>query len=450
MFCKKCGTQLHEQARFCKKCGTPVTATKPISAFQQPVVPSAPPAQAPTVIEPVVPPANSFPVKDIVENKPALAPPSAPVKPPAPPPPIPSLIKEKTVEVKPAPPPFVPPPPVKQEAVQSKPAAPPPPIQSPVKPAPPPLPPTEDLRPQQALSPEKRQLESFIASSVAATDAVDENLTKRKSAGKRWLLIGGIGGLVVMAAGLFWWMRSGGQTPQPAKPTAQSNLAAPTGMVYVPGGELMMGNDAGEAQERPAHKVVVQPFFIDRNEVTCEEYAKFVAATGHRAPMTWPDGHYPDGAAHHPITGVDWDDANAFAAWVGKRLPTEQEWEFAARGTEGRRYPWGNEWRPNQANDISSGLNQTANVGSYPSGASPFGANDLVGNAWEWTASDYVPYPGGQLPQANPSGNLKVIRGSAFGGDQAHATTTFRMGWPMRGAEDYSKTGFRCVKDARK
>ncbi|MBS1790052.1 MAG: SUMF1/EgtB/PvdO family nonheme iron enzyme [Acidobacteria bacterium] len=431
MFCKKCGTQLHEQARFCKKCGTAVTATKPISAFQQPIAAPTPTVPPPTVIDFVAPLA---PAKKEAEIKPA-SPPPAPVK-PAPPP-----SENKVVEVLPVPPPptIKPAPslPAKQQGAESKPAPPPP-----IKVVPPPLLPTEDLAPPPA------PVEKKSVSSIAAPATIADQLPESKSDSKRWLFVTGVGLVVVAVAGVFWWMRSDSQTAQPAQTTAQSNLSAPQGMVYVPGGELMMGNDSGEVQERPAHKVVVQPFFIDRNEMTCEEYAKFVAATGHRAPATWTDGNYPEGAALRPVTGVDWDDANAYAAWAGKRLPTEQEWEFAARGTEGRRYPWGNEWRPNQANDISSGLGQTANVGSYPSGASPFGANDLVGNAWEWTANDYVPYPGGQLPQASPSGNLKVIRGSAFGGDQEHATTTFRMGWPMRGAEDYSKTGFRCVKDA--
>lgn len=418
MFCKKCGTQLHEQAQFCKKCGTPVTATKPLSAVEQPIAPPPPAAQSPSVAEPTVTPASPLPVKEIAEVKPLPPPLAKPAPPPLP-------AKEKVAEVKPPSPP-------------------------PVKAAPPPIAPTEDLKLSPTPAPVERRVESFIASEKIAAAKVADEQSESKSGGKLWLLVAAAGVVVLLAVVFFWWMFSGGEAVKPDQQTASSNSLAPSGMVYVLGGELTMGNDAGEQQERPAHKVAVKAFFIDRNEVTCEEYAKFIAATGRRAPPDWTDGRYPDDAAQRPVTGVDWDDANAYAAWAGKRLPTEQEWEFAARGTDGRRYPWGNEWRPNQANDVSSGLNQTTNVGSFPSGASPFGANDLVGNAWEWTASDYVAYPGGQLPQTELDGNLKVIRGSAFGGDQKHATATFRLGWPMRGAEDYGKTGFRCAKDAEK
>jgi len=219
-------------------------------------------------------------------------------------------------------------------------------------------------------------------------------------------------------------------------------------MVYVPGGELMMGNDAGEQSERPAHKVLVNPFFIDRNEVTCEEYAKFAVATGHRPPPNWASGRYPDGAAQRPVANVDWDDANAYAAWAGKRLPTEQEWEFAARGADGRRYPWGNEWKNDAANAHTSNAGQITSVGMHPAGASPFGANDMAGNAWEWTASDWFPYPGGTLPATKLLGPLKVIRGGCYDSNQDYATTTFRVGWPARGHGEYGNTGFRCVKDA--
>jgi serine/threonine-protein kinase len=243
-------------------------------------------------------------------------------------------------------------------------------------------------------------------------------------------------------------MRSGSETTQPAENVAKSQ-PAPPGMVYVPGGELLMGDDGGEEQERPAHKIAVNPFFIDRNEVTCEEYAQFIAATGHRAPSKWTGGHYPDGFANRPVTGVDWDDASAYAAWAGKRLPTEQEWEFAARGSDGRRYPWGSEWKPDAANAHTSNAGGMINVGTYPAGASPFGANDLAGNAWEWTATDWVPYPGGRLPEDDPAlpKPLKVIRGGCYDSSQSFATATFRIGWPARGHSVYDNTGFRCAKD---
>src|SRR5690349_20022879 len=113
-------------------------------------------------------------------------------------------------------------------------------------------------------------------------------------------------------------------------------------MAYIPGGEFQMGSNDGDELERQQHKVTVRPFFIDLYEVTCEDYEKFLKASSHRPPPSWKNQNYPPGAAHKPVTDVNWDDANAYAQWAGKRLPTEEEWEFAARRTDGRRYPWGN------------------------------------------------------------------------------------------------------------
>lgn len=208
-----------------------------------------------------------------------------------------------------------------------------------------------------------------------------------------------------------------------------------------------MGNNAGDEYERPAHRVTVKPFFIDRYEVTVEDYQKFITATGRAAPQGWPNGGFLPGAARRPVTGVTWDDAVTYAQWAGKRLPSEAEWEFAARGVDGRRYPWGNEWRPGYANADTTSINHLADVGSHSAGASPFGALDLVGNAWEWTANDLTAYPGGQLPQLDLAGDLKVIRGGAWSSNRQVATTTYRRGYPARGSTDYSNTGFRCAKD---
>ena len=226
--------------------------------------------------------------------------------------------------------------------------------------------------------------------------------------------------------------------PEPATPTP------PEGMVYIPGGEYIMGDDAGDDYEKPAHRVAVKPFFLDKYEVTNEEYQKFVKEAGHKPPSTWKDGTYPEGAARQPVTGVTWDDANAYAQWAGKRLPTEEEWELAARGREGRRYPWSMEWQAGMAN-ADNASRGTRDVGATQ-GASPFGAYDMVGNAWEWTASALSAYPGGQLPKA-PAANEKVIRGGCWLSNPQQATTTYRMGWPAQGGSNYDNTGFRCAKD---
>lgn len=226
--------------------------------------------------------------------------------------------------------------------------------------------------------------------------------------------------------------------------------AIPEGMVYVPGGTFEMGRDDGDEYERPAHEVTVAPFYIDRFEVTCEDYQKFIDATGHPAPPGWVDGRFPLGVARWPVTQVSWHDATAYARWAGKRLPTEEEWEFAARGGDGRLYPWGHQWQPGAANMTETGHNGVVRVGTYSAGASPFGVVDMVGNVWEWTASHIRSYPGGKiqedsLPQAERE-NLKVIRGGCYLSRRNEATTTYRMGYAAQGQE-YAQTGFRCVKD---
>ncbi len=218
-------------------------------------------------------------------------------------------------------------------------------------------------------------------------------------------------------------------------------------MYYVPGGDFTMGRDRGDGgdeYESPAHRVTLQPFFIDLYEVTCEDYEKFIKQTGHAAPAGWTGGSYPPDAARKPVTGVTWDDANAYAKWADKRLPTEEEWEFAARGENGLRYPWGNAWQTGSANANQAGQGMRE-VGSF-TGKSPYGLFDMVGNAWEWTASSMKAYPGGQLlkPQQDDE---KVIRGGSWQSNSEQATTTFRAGWHARSAKTYSETGFRCARD---
>jgi formylglycine-generating enzyme required for sulfatase activity len=238
-------------------------------------------------------------------------------------------------------------------------------------------------------------------------------------------------------------------TGPPSRPAEKQSQPAghphPAGMVYVPGGAFMMGRDDGDDAERPPHEVTVKPFFIDTNEVTNEDYEKFVKATNRRPPATWTKGSFPSGAERKPVTGVTWDDASDYARWAGKRLPTEEEWEFAARGAEGRMYPWGNDWRQGSAN-ANSAQQSMAEVGAYQ-GSSPFGAYDMVGNAWEWTGSSFKAYPGRGLPANLPSGDLRVIRGGSFESTKDYATTTYRAGWPARGASTYDQTGFRCAQD---
>jgi formylglycine-generating enzyme required for sulfatase activity len=279
---------------------------------------------------------------------------------------------------------------------------------------------------------------------------------------RRVLVIVGVTLAIVLAGVVIMWLLRtkadetrlpGANQTQMGQQEREKIVSVPTppsAMVYVPGGEFTMGRDDGDQYERPAHKVTVMPFFIDIYEVANEEYEKFVVETGWPPPPTWPNMTYPPrsplyppGTPRKPVTGVNWEDARAYAKWAGKRLPTEEEWEFAARGTDGRLYPWGNNWRDGLANTdgVSTGM---ADVGA--SAASPFGALDMVGNAWEWTASDMTAYPGGKLPR-KPAVGTKVLRGGSYKSNKIQATATYRFGWRASGEASYAETGFRCVKD---
>jgi len=207
--------------------------------------------------------------------------------------------------------------------------------------------------------------------------------------------------------------------------------------------------------ESPAHKVTVKPFFMDTYEVTNEDFAKFLADTHNMySTQIQYSRIVSHDTARQPVTGVTWNMAKAYADWAGKRLPTEEEWEFAARGTDGRRYPWGSDWKSGLANvgktvpPNSTGYTGLTNVGSYQD-ASPYGLHDMVGNAWEWTASDLKAYPGGHLP-VDAKTSDKVIRGGSWASTPETATTTYRRGWGANNEKDYSYTGFRCVKDIGK
>lgn len=235
-------------------------------------------------------------------------------------------------------------------------------------------------------------------------------------------------GLLVLGVGGWYWY----------DPT-------PEGMVYVKGGKYVMGRDDGDEFERPAHEVFVSPFYIDKAEVTCEQYERFVEATGYKPPPSWGGAKCPAVGGKLPVTGVAWDDANAYARWAGKRLPTEEEWEFVARNGGGRLYPWGDRWQAGMANATGDTPGGLAEVGRFK-GRSPLGVHDLIGNAWEWTASDLKPYPGGRLPVV-PDGELKVIRGGSWR-EGEYVTGSYRAYLKPRDDTDYSATGFRCAKDA--
>ncbi|MCM3903684.1 MAG: SUMF1/EgtB/PvdO family nonheme iron enzyme [Pyrinomonadaceae bacterium] len=280
-------------------------------------------------------------------------------------------------------------------------------------------------------------------------------LMQAKAVGSKrvFVIAAGVLAVGIVGAILLWGLRgnstpdspSSAETqPEAAQPAKPAEKQPPAGMVYIPGGTFTIGRDDGDEAERPAHQVTVKPIYIDTYEVTNEDYEKFLKATSHRSPPTWKNGSFPSGAARQPVTGVTWDDANDYARWAGKRLPTEEEWEFAARGTDGRIYPWGNDWRQGSAN--ANGAEQgMVPVGSYQ-GTSSSGVYDMVGNAWEWTASDFRA-PQWRTARTGNEGEQKVIRGGSYESSKEFATVRYRVGWPPRGARTYDQTGFRCVKD---
>lgn len=348
----------------------------------------------------------------------------------------------------------------------------------------------------------------------------------------------------------------------PATLLAAEDPRPPEGMVYVPAGEFVMGDDNGSFDEAPAHRVRLSAYFIDKREVTVDEFNAYIRATDRfdeaegpwfrvstaacidmlahyetrygtifadfapeeptdkaaadritRDYIRWnaavaalrrllgPNAAQADlGSAEvagssyvqelvaaegqMPIRFVTWRDAAGYAQWAGKRLPTEAEWEKAARGTDARRYPWGEEWDPERAR---AGLDANAGpvpVGSYPEGASPYGCEDMSGNVWEWCADWFGEYyyrdcpdgtvdpmgpkglRNGEIPAPDPSVNhignpyvqgretdtRKIVRGGCWAGGELVGMTQFnyrcaRRLWsnPDYWAED---TGFRCAKDA--
>ena len=235
--------------------------------------------------------------------------------------------------------------------------------------------------------------------------------------------------------------------------------------IDIPGGSFVMGDPQGEPDEAPA-QIEVGAFRLMQHEVTNAQFAAFVAASGHVTDperrgfgWVWPgrwqrqqgaDWRHPfgpqtrsEGSADHPVVQVSANDAAAFCQHYGWRLPTEQEWEFSARGTDGRKFPWGDA-APDSARltnfgtvpccaaDEADGYLKTAPVGSFPDGASPFGLLDMAGNVWEWTSSPYPPRP-----------EWVSLRGGGWGNNPHCLRTSYRHGNPPDIGLDM--VGFRCA-----
>lgn len=219
---------------------------------------------------------------------------------------------------------------------------------------------------------------------------------------------------------------------QPTAGTTTTSEKDGARLRYVPAGSFVMGSEDGWAALRPAHDVTLAAFWIDEAEVTNRTYALCVEA-GSCPPPQEPSSYTREAYfgdpkyEEYPVVRVAWKDAKAYCEWAGRRLPTEAEWEKAARGTDGRLYPWGDEPPTAQLlnNFDVSFLEDTVRAGSYPDGASPYGALDMAGNVWEWTADWFGPYPGGD-PAGSPNyGEIyRVLRGGSFV-DAADVTTRY-------------------------
>jgi iron(II)-dependent oxidoreductase len=242
-------------------------------------------------------------------------------------------------------------------------------------------------------------------------------------------------------------------------PKAQALLARHPEMVFVPGGKFVMGNENDSdadnmpvdssrregvsrlallATEKPRRSVELGPFLIDKYEVTNAEYKKFRNAHD-----------FPREQADYPVTGISWHEARAYASWAGKRLPTEEEWEKAARGVDGRKWPWGDIFERGKCN-LGSGV---ARPGSFPGDKSPYGAYDMAANVQEWTSSAFVVYPGNKSENIRFDSEKMVVRGSYYGGNDFLARCSMRFcalpGAPGEkpNGQNYEYIGFRCAMD---
>ena len=276
-----------------------------------------------------------------------------------------------------------------------------------------------------------------------------------------WIFVSLLATACLLPTCLLWNNQSSARAQAPT---------APDGMIRVPAGEFVMGSDNGAQHEKPAHKVLLDSYYIGLHEVTNAEYHAFWIADGGEnsahTPVSYGDTlgaenwhKIAETKPNYPVVGVSWHNAVAYAKWAGKRLPTEAEWEKAARGTDNRLWPWGNAFslRIRGANihanvwDVGDGYRERpAPVGTYPTGASPYGVLDMAGNVWEWVADwyseSYYHWGASQNPKGPERGGRRVVRGGSWANGAQLAQCSNRMGhYPAVGT---SFIGFRLAQDA--
>jgi len=274
-----------------------------------------------------------------------------------------------------------------------------------------------------------------------------------------WLILSGL--LVLSAC-------AAPATVTPAMiPTRMSATAMPTidqvkigkkdGMklLFVPAGEFTMGSDTGDDNEKPAHMVLLDAFWIDQTEITNDRYALCVKDGKCNAPdskesLTRPAYYGEVMYKNYPVIFVDWNRAKTYCEWAGRRLPTEAEWEKAARGTEAFVYPWGNAMPDKNLLNYKDFTGDTTEVGRYPKGASPYGALDMAGNVWEWVNDWFAAGYYKNSPVSNPpgpaAGSTHVLRGGSWNLNEDLVHSTYRGTHP---SESNLGIGFRCALDIK-
>ncbi|MCG3157876.1 MAG: Hercynine oxygenase [bacterium] len=248
----------------------------------------------------------------------------------------------------------------------------------------------------------------------------------------------------------------------PQQASREPTKGPPEGMVLIPAGSFLMGSDDGASDEKPVHEVYVDAFYLDQYEVTVAQYQSYLRATGRSNPENWDEQLQNP---NRPVVYVSWEDATNYAQWAGKRLPTEAEWEYAARGGNtgmaGKpkyNYPWGNDISPTKANYDADGSRQwnwdnakryLRNVGSFS--ANGYGLYDMAGNVWEWCADWYADHYYSKSPKQNPkgpaTGDYRVLRGGSWNLNPLNLRCAYRV----RSFPSFRNfyMGFRCAQDAR-
>ncbi len=220
-------------------------------------------------------------------------------------------------------------------------------------------------------------------------------------------------------------------------------------MILIPDGEFIMGSNERWDDEAPEYIESTKKFYIDLKEVTNDDYKKFTTATKRETPYHWPGGKVPETKKDHPVIYVSWYDAEEYCKWNNKRLPTEQEWEKAARGEDGNIYPWGNMWATDKSNHPYKGSIGTEPVGSYPNGRSPYGLYDMSGNVWEWVDSYYLPHPGNTVTRGEYGKDKRVLKGGSWFDCLSYgcglSAPTFNRSFFTPEVKNNS-FGFRCAK----